>query len=228
MCGYMQRVRAAKVPKLQRILEEWEIGELPDGWWWPGTQVTGVLVGGEGGDVRAINATWWFLLAQKDGELKPDRKITCFNARNLTGRLWNAPLKTHRCLLPMTAIVETKEKASYLMEAGEGLFLGGLYRAWQHNGETAYSCTVITCRPHERFSVYHDKSIPLLLPPDRDILTDWLDPGRTDIGYLQDLIDTPALPTDLTVTPVKNSQTLLPLGTSTTLPGDPSGPGLLQ
>jgi len=64
------------------------------------------------------------------------------------------------------------------MEAADGILLGGLYRAWALGDDLVYSCTVITCNPHKRFSAYHDKSVPLMLP------------------------------TSFQVTPVRNSQTL--------------------
>jgi putative SOS response-associated peptidase YedK len=211
MCGYAQRMRA--IPKAQRYLEEWGINEaLPMGRFWPGTTMTGVIIESAEQGIHAIDAIWWFLLAPKDGQLKPDRKITCFNARNLDGRLWKSPFKTSRCLIPVSAIVETKGKQSYLMEAEGGAFLGGLYRTWGDGAQQVHSCSVITCPPPPRFSEYHDKSIPLFMPLDDGILRRWLDPTFHEADFFRGMIDTPGLPYDFTVAPVKNSQHVEPLG----------------
>lgn len=218
MCGYVQRT--AKIPKLVRILEGWGITEpLPFGRFWPGTQISGVLIANSE-RVHAVDATWWFLLEDKDGTLKPNRKITCFNSRNLDGRLWKAPFKTSRCIIPATAIVETKVNQSYLMEAPEGVLLGGLYRAWAIDDNLVYSCSVITCEPHSRFSQYHDKSIPLFLPSDPELLNTWLDPAFTDTAFFGGLIDQARIPTAFQVTPVKNSRKLDPQGPAEVLPKD--------
>lgn len=220
MCGFARRIRAAKIPKLERIRMEYGLPEFPDGQFWPGTQMTGLIVGEEGGGARMIDATWWFILEDKGGQLKPNRSITCFNARNLDGRLWKGPFKTSRCILPATSIVETKDKHSYHMEAEEGLLLGGLYRTWKHGEELLHSCAIITCPPHERFSEYHDKSIPLFLPDDPKLIAAWLDPGFHDSDFFKGMIEAPRLPIDLNVTPVKNSQHLEPLGDAGVLERD--------
>ncbi len=218
MCGYIQRT--AKIPKLDRIFQGWGISDpLPFGRFWPGTPISGVIIGSDAG-AQAVDAMWWFLLEEKGGALKPNRQITCFNARNLEGRLWKSPFKTSRCVIPATAIVETKANQSYLMEASDGLLLGGLFRKWDNGADPMYSCSVITCDPHPRFSQYHDKSIPLLLPPDPGLLDTWLDPGFTDVGFFAGLIGQMRIPTDFEVTPVKNSQTLAAQGPSQLLEKD--------
>lgn len=212
MCGYAQRIAAERRANLRAYLDYLKIGLLPDGRFFPGTMMSGVLIEREG-VIEAVDATWWFLLEDRgDGTLKPNRKLSTFNARNLDNRLWNAPLKTSRCVIPATAIVETKGGKSYLMDAPDGLLLGGLYRTWAAGDSLVYSCTVITCPPHPRFSAYHDKSIPLLLPFDEKLLSTWLDPEFQDVDFFRGMIDAPRLPVDLEVTPVKNSQTLAPLG----------------
>jgi putative SOS response-associated peptidase YedK len=219
MCGYAQRIRAAKIPKLQAILSDFGIHDLPDGRFFPGTTVTGVIIQDSDG-VRPIDATWWFMLAEKDGLMKPNRQLTTFNARNIDGPMFRKPLQTSRCIIPATAIVETKGKQSYLMQAVDGILLGGLFRIWAQGDDLIYSCTVITCAPHDRFKTYHDKSVPLMLPMDHEFLADWLDPTFTDAQYFRGVIDHMQLPTRFEVTPVKNSQSLEPLGQTEFLESD--------
>lgn len=219
MCGYAMRVQAMKAAKLRAALEEWDIENIPDGRFFPRTTMTGLIIH-DGERPRTIDAMWWFLLQEKEGALKPNPSITCFNARNLSGQLWRGPMKTHRCILPATSIVETLGSKSYLMDAAEGLFIGGLYRTWKLDDQVVHSCALITCEPHERFSTYHDKSIPLFLPYDMSILNAWLDPTFTDVGFFQGLIDKVLIPTDLMVTPVKNAHTLKVLGETVRLEKD--------
>ncbi len=220
MCGFARRIQAAKIPKLERIRLGCGLPEFPDGQFWPGSLLTGLIIGEEGGQAKMIDATWWFLLEEKGSQLKPNRAITCFNARNLDGRLWKGPFKTSRCILPATSIVETKEKQSFHMEAEEGLLLGGIFRTWQHGDELVHSCAIITCPPHPRFSEYHDKSIPLFLPDDPKLLAAWLDPSFHDSAYFTGMIEAPRLPVDLQVTPVRNSQHLEPQGEGKVLSKD--------
>lgn len=219
MCGYLQR--SPKSTRALMALIEAGYPHVPPqaGRFWPGTTITDVAIQKDDG-VESVQAVWWFLLKPKDGELKANRDVTCFNARNLDSKMWATPFKIARCVIPATAIVETKGKQSYLMEAADGLLLGGLYREWQIDGTSVYSCAVITCEPHARFSTYHDKSIPLFLPPDPKLLRLWLDPTFTDADYFRGLISPPRLPVSLQVAAIKNSQHVEPLSPFTELAAD--------
>lgn len=220
MCGYVERQRATATTTYHDFLLSLGIRELPLGRFYPGSRMSGVIFQ-RGDTIEVVDAIWWFKLHWDDGAYKPMRKVTSFNARNLGNNLWKKPVKTHRCIIPATAIVETieeennpKKKHSYLMDAPAGLLLGGLYAEYKDSdGGTTYSCTVITLDPHERFSKYHNKATPLFLPLDTKLLTTWLDPAFTDFDYFRGLIERPQLPVDFVVTEVNNSQKLVPLDT---------------
>lgn len=220
MCGYVQRTRALG-RSYQDYLQSLKIMELPFGRFFPGSKMSGVIFQREDA-IHMIDAVWWYKLhwdSEKD-KWVPLRKVASFNARNLENPLWRKPVKTHRCIIPATAIVETiedpddkKKKHSYLMESPEGMLLGGLFGEYKHGDETTYSCTVVTLNSHERFSKYHNKATPLFLPLDEKLLATWLDPTFTDFDYFRGLIETPQLPIAFDVTRVNNSQGLIPEGT---------------
>lgn len=227
MCGYVERQRAMERAAYKEYLASLDIFDLPLGRFYPATKMSGIIFQ-RGDQYHVVDAIWWFKLQREAGGFKPMRKVTSFNARNLELNLWKGPVKTHRCIIPATAIVETIEdeynpkiKHSYLMDAPTGMLLGGLYAEYKDsNGEVTYSCTVITLDPHKRFSKYHNKATPLFLPLDPKLLTTWLDPTFTDFEYFRGLIDTPQLPVDLIVTKVNNSRGLIPQGEPETLKMD--------
>jgi len=194
--------------------------ELPLGRFYPGAKMSGVIFQREE-NIHVVDAVWWYKLHwDKDKNAwAPLRKVTSFNARNLDSPLWRKPIKTHRCIIPATAIVETiedendpKKKHSYLMDAGDGMLLGGLFGEYGEGENTIYSCTVITLNPHVRFSKYHNKATPFFLPLDEKILSLWLDPTFTDFDYFRGFIEAPQLPIDFDVTKVNNSRGLIAQG----------------
>lgn len=227
MCGYVERQRTLD-RQYRDYLQSLKIQELPLGRFFPGGKMSGVLFQRED-NIHVVDAIWWFKLHWENDAWKPLRKVTSFNARNLQNNLWKTPVKTSRCIIPATAIVETiedqqdpKKKRSYLMDARDGMLLGGLYAEYKNGDQTTYSCTVITLDPHERFSQYHNKATPLFLPLDEKLLATWLDPTFTDFDYFRGLTETPQLPVDLSVTEVNNSRGLLPVGAAVMLEADAS------
>jgi len=227
MCGYVERQRSLATTVYRDYLSSLGVNELPLGRFFPKTTMSGVIIQRETA-IEVVDAIWWFKLQWEDGRYKPMAKVTSFNARNLSNNLWKKPVKTHRCIIPATAIVETiedkdnpKKKHSYLMDSPSGMLLGGLYAEYKNNdGDTTYSCAVITLNPHDRFSKYHNKATPLFLPLDNKILDLWLEPSFQDFDFFRGFIDTPELPVAFNVTEVSNSQKLIPLGATECLDHD--------
>jgi putative SOS response-associated peptidase YedK len=231
MCGYVERTRVQSGVAYGKYLEASGIQELPLGRFYPGSRMSGVVI--QRGDcVTAVDAIWWYKLHWDREAWRPLRKVTSFNTRNLDSPLWKKPLRTHRCIVPATAIVETiedpadaRKRRSYLMDAPAGIVLGGVYGEYEHAGEITYSCSIITLEPHARFSRYHDRATPLFLPVDKTVLDRWLDPTFTDFDYFRmSLLDRPRLPTEFVVTPVNNSQGLEPIGEPERLAADTGTP----
>jgi len=64
----------------------------------------------------------------------------------------------------------TKKKNQYLMEGNDGFILGALYKESESEDGPVYSAVNITRPPHPERSRYHEKSVPLFLPPDAEFL----------------------------------------------------------
>lgn len=127
-------------------------------------------------------------------------------------------------MIPAPSIVETKDKNSYHIEADPGLMIGGVYRIWQSGGQLIHLCAVITCPPHDRFSEHHDKSIPLFLPIDADMVRLWLGPTFHEADFLRSIIEQARITAVFSVTPIKNSRgrDLAPLGPAALMERDTS------
>lgn len=212
MCGHIRRHTDG--PSLTILLNTIGMGDLilQDGDFYPGSRVDGVILNNEQG-IQSIQGLWWFLLDESTG--KPNYKYVTFNTRNLQSRLWKQAVQYHRCLIPLTGIGESigegRNKRSFLME-GEAFFLGGLYRTYKINEQLIYTFSIITRDPQPGFSQYHDKAIPLFLPPDNGLLNQWLDPHITNIDLFREVLNKPKIPVDLTVTPVTSTKKLEPIG----------------
>lgn len=161
------------------------------------------LIINERGKLKVVNATWWFdCEAVGDGLRVGDR--TTFNARNLASSYWRKALHTQRALVVATGLGESQmvqgKKHQYLMEGATGAFLlGALYRSFE-NG--LYACAVITRPASAKFAQYHDKAMPLFIPHNSDLVSQWLDPKVSRSDAIDQLLDHSALSIDLRVTRV--------------------------
>lgn len=162
------------------------------------------LVIREGAETTAVDATWWFDCVPEADGLIVNNKRTTFNARNLNSPYWKGAIRHHRGIFVATGIGEgkviDKKNRHFLVESEKPLLLGCVYRRFD-NG--CYSAAIITRDEHDRFSAYHDKAFPLMLPPDPDFLKLWLSDAREDEPAIADLLARPRIFNDLKVTPVK-------------------------
>jgi len=165
------------------------------------------------------DALWWYSLHSQNGELKPNEKLTSFNARDLSKPLWRNAIVERRGLVFATELGESMGNNRYLMRSEEGFALGCVYKDWvDSQGTLLRSFAVITRPPHERFSRYHDKSIPMFLPLEINALNDWLTPGMRP--SVQEMLEQPQLTTNLQVTPVKTYKNAENLGATELLAKD--------
>lgn len=151
---------------------------------------------------KTVDATWWYD-CHEDGDTLRVGDRTTFNARNLDSPYWKAAIRQRRALVIGTAIGESNKVGStnehYLMKAKKGLLIGAVYREFS-NG--LYSTAVITRPPHDRFSQYHEKSIPFFLPHNKDFVAAWLADDMDDPRLIAEL-DNARIQTDLDVSRVK-------------------------
>lgn len=230
MCGYAQRsVSTKQLHELADLLDYGDIvNRIPVDTlqhFYPAfggvasKQIKGLVVR-DGGDLKAIDATWWFDCKEVNGELVVGTRTT-FNARNLESPYWKGAVRNHRGIAIATGIGESLQrdgkKFQYLMEAERPLLLGCVYRAFPGG---LYSCAVITRDEHDRFGKYHDKAFPLMLPYDKQFLDLWLSNEREDHPAIADLLSRPRIFTDLKVTPVKTFKDGKPVGEQEFLAAD--------
>ncbi len=169
-------------------------------------QITNLIVDHQ----STIDATWWFD-AKPAGDALDVGDRTTFNARNLDSPYWHKAVSLRRGVVVATAVGESnplgKGKAHYFMQPTCGaLLLGAVYRVFS-NG--CYSCAVITRPPRDDFSQFHEKSMPCFLPHDKEVISAWLRQGMN--CDVEQLLATPRIYTDLTITKVKTFKHAEPL-----------------
>ena len=163
-------------------------------------------------------AIWWLFLQQTQGGLKPHPDY--FSVNTNYKKLPKRPeFKTHRCIVPATAIVESQDgKNPHILEPADGsaFALGGLWKEWvdKTSGEVVNSASIITLPGHPALKDIHRKSIPLWLP--ENYYDTWLDDSVTEPEQFQELLE-PALRTDLIATPIDKTMSKKVVGDSFTI-----------
>ncbi|MBU2978449.1 SOS response-associated peptidase family protein [Alteromonas sp. C1M14] len=210
MCGFIKRVTDSPAVinlldevGLQEVIpnfrvEQGELNFYPAFGQNPTRRIANVIISPE----KTVDATWWFDCKAVGNTLEVGKRTT-FNARNLDSPYWQKAVQGYRAIIVATAVGESQQMGKgsqhYLMEADKGLLIGAVYRPFA-NG--LYSTAVITRPPHERFSDYHDKSIPCFLPHDADFVSAWLSDTKVD-PVIDEVLAKPKIYQDLKVTNVK-------------------------
>jgi putative SOS response-associated peptidase YedK len=117
------------------------------------------------------------------------------NARSeiaVTKPAFRDPMRFRRCLVPADGFYEWRKtgtsKQPYCFEVNDGqLFaFAGLWDGWRDaSGQWIRSCSILTTTPNALTSPVHDR-MPVILS--REAYDLWLDPGRTDVDVLSDLL----------------------------------------
>lgn len=186
----------------------------------PQNQIKDLIIR-EDGQLRTVDATWWYACEQQGDTLWVNNVKTTLNARNLQLKYWENAIQHHRGIAIGTALGEAIErdgkKTQFFVEGEQPLLLGCVYQKFP-NGR--YSCAVITRNAHPRFTEYHDDAFPLMLPSDPTFLKLWLSDAPSEHPAIAALLDRPKIFTNLTVTPVKTYKDAVPRGESTVVPLD--------
>lgn len=168
----------------------------------PNRTIQGLLIQ-EDGELKLVDATWWYHCEEIDGQLKVGHKKT-FNARNLHIPFWRDGIENHRAIVIATGIGEGKEidgkNKHFLVTSERLMLLGAVYKKFPCG---KYSCAVITRDEHFRFSPYHDKAFPLFLPYSIEFLKIWLSKVKDDHPRIAQLLAAPRIFSDLKIVPVK-------------------------
>jgi putative SOS response-associated peptidase YedK len=179
---------------------------------------------------RMDNAIWWLLLDKTDTGFKPS-KYTSFNTRydklNVKNSAGYQAYRQSRCVIPVKGFGESEYvngKAIHyhdMVAKTGGLLMGGLYREWFHpqTGESALSCSIITLPPHPKLKDIHSKSMPLILPPQPELVNAWLDESITNPAMFANQLK-PGIPVDLIAQQIDKPSTFKPETTSYEIPRD--------
>lgn len=125
-----------------------------------------------------------------------DRKISShlINARGETLRekpSFRSAFKKRRCLIPATGFYEWRKTESgkqpyHIHKPGNSIFaFAGLWEHWENQGETVYSCTIITTEANELMQPIHDR-MPVVIDVENYSL--WLDKKSNPVE-LQQLLE---------------------------------------
>ncbi|MDY6978007.1 MAG: SOS response-associated peptidase family protein [Pseudomonadota bacterium] len=182
-------------------------------------QITNIIVSSD----STIDATWWFDAKPVGNTLEVGNRTT-FNARNLDSTYWGKFIRERRAIVVATAVGESnpsgKGKSHYLMKPTSGaLLIGAVYRRFS-NG--LFSSAVVTRPPTEKFSQYHEKSIPCFLPHDKHAINAWLtaDTQGALNNEVEYILNNPRIYTDLEVTRVKTFKSAEAIGEVNMLKAD--------
>ena len=148
----------------------------------------------------------WWLVPHWSDDSRP--KYAMFNARAeslQTSRAFRGAFERRRCIVPVDGFYEwlregTRKLPQHVQSAdGEALLLAGVWDRWVRDEQVIESFAVVTTDVHANLKFLHNRQ-PVLLAAADALL--WLD-AHTATQALQELL-TPALPTDLQVTPVSD------------------------
>ncbi|HCS65127.1 MAG TPA: DUF159 family protein [Cellvibrio sp.] len=186
----------------------------------PQNQIKDLIIR-EDGQLRTVDATWWYVCKQQGETLWVNNRVPSLNARNLHLDTWKDAIECRRGIAISTAVGEAIErdgkKTQFFVAGEKPLLLGCVYRKFP-NG--CYSCAVITRDAHPRFTDYHDDAFPLMLPHDPNFLDLWLSDASSKHPVIAALLDQPKIFTKLTVTSVKTYKDAVPTGVPTVVPPD--------
>ncbi|MBK8187456.1 MAG: SOS response-associated peptidase family protein [Cellvibrio sp.] len=169
----------------------------------PDRKIEGLIIEEEG-QLKLVDATWWYECSEEDGEFKVGTRTT-FNARNLESRYWKSAIRHHRAIVVATGLGEGKmidgKNKHFLVTSDRLILLGAVYQRFPSG---RYSCAIITRDTHPRFEPYHEKAFPLFLPYNLDFLKLWLSDADEQQPQIAHLLASPKIFANLSITPSKN------------------------
>ena len=230
MCG---RLNIHDPQKISNLLAGFNITLAPEsfysGRFKRATDTVAVLQKNEAG-FQLNPAIWWLLLDRTETGFKAS-KYTSFNTRydklNVPRSAGYKAFRESRCIIPVNGFGESqyqngRAQSYHDMEPDNGvLLMGGLTRYWRHpkTGVVQQSCSVITLPPHPKLTHIHAKSMPMIVPQEKDIIDLWLDPNETDVVQFEPLLQ-PHIPQSLTATPIDKPSHYNAIGPSELIPAD--------
>ncbi len=100
-------------------------------------------------------------------------------------------LKSRRCIIPASGFYEWQKRSNQKqpfhiqLKSNKTFAFAGLWDQWKNDGETIYSCTIITTKPNSLMESIHDR-MPVILTKENEEA--WLDRTMDDTEYLKSLL----------------------------------------
>ena len=153
------------------------------------TQIMPVVV------TDTIELMQWGLVPSWWNKPLKEKKFSTFNARAdglQSSRIFQRPLRTQRCIVPMSAFIEWKKVGSgkqpyEIKRQDQALFgVAGLYDIWRTpEGVPQSTYTVITTEPNAVMQSIHHR-MPAMLQEEDEAL--WLNPDETEFERVLPLL----------------------------------------
>lgn len=222
MCG---RLNIADPQKISNLLAGFNITLAPESFYagrFKRATDTIAVLQSNGSGYQLNPAIWWLLLERTLSGFKAS-KYTSFNTRydklNVPRSAGYKAFRESRCIIPVNGFGESQyhngkpQHYHDMMPENEVLLMGGLTRYWHHPKTEAVqqSCSVITLPPHPKLKHIHAKSMPLILPQEKTVIEQWLNPELKDVSQFDSLLE-PHLPQSLYATPIDKPSTYHAVG----------------
>ncbi|WP_033542592.1 SOS response-associated peptidase [Planococcus sp. CAU13] len=156
----------------------------------PSQQVAAVI---SDGSSNRLGKLQWGLIPPWAKEAKIGYKM--INARAETAAekpSYRNAFKKKRCLIIADSFYEWRKEETgkkpmlIKMKSDEPFAFAGLWESWKSpEGETVYSCSILTTSPNNVMESIHDR-MPVILSKEAEKI--WLDPDVQDIGLLESLL----------------------------------------
>ena len=126
---------------------------------------------------KVVPAIWWMLLKKSERGLVPNGKWRSFNAvssRAAKSKLYASALRKNRCIVFGSNYYEFKtekgaKRVFHVAPESGAIAFAGLYRKWEHDGQTVYSCAVMTTGGNPKLEHIRRDRLPVMLSePDFD------------------------------------------------------------
>lgn len=194
MCGRF--VRASSAETISAMFEV-EIGDLPASYNIAPSQSVAAIVQLPDTSKPQLQMLRWGLIPAWAKDPKIGYKLINARAETVSEKpSFRVAFQQRRCLIPADGFYEwqqvegSRQKQPYfigLQDDERPFAFAGLYERWESpDGDTIYTCTIVTTAANDLVAPIHDR-MPVILAPQE--YARWIDPGFSEIDGLQAMLD---------------------------------------
>lgn len=193
MCG-----RFTLFSEFDDIIKHFSIDEfLPEDEYQPSYNIApsqNILTVINDGSNNRLGKLRWGLIPPWAKDEKIGYKMINARSETLTEKpSFRKPLINKRCIIPADSFYEwkrldpkTKIPMRIKLKSSSLFAFAGLYEKWiTQDGNTLFTCTIITTKPNELMEDIHDR-MPVILTQGSE--KEWLNPKNSDTDYLKSLL----------------------------------------